>query len=62
MSYKLTDPITSFDISTDKSQLVVAHGKSVSLLDPCRCVPVSCRCQVCIKVVTVHCINCMSAG
>ena len=34
-SNKLTDPIASFDTSTDKSQLVVAHGKSVSLLDPC---------------------------
>ena len=36
-SNKMADPITSFDASTaDKSQLVVAHGKSVSFLDSCR--------------------------
>ena len=53
-SNKLTDPIASFDTSTDKSQLVVAHGKSVSLLDPCRCVPIGCSSKVCTNMVSVH--------
>ena len=35
-SNQMADPINSFDASADKSQLVVAHGKSVSFLDSSR--------------------------
>ena len=34
---KMDSPITSFDLSRDKSVLIVTHGKNVSFVDASRC-------------------------